>query len=528
MKLYNDYFDEYIHLFPSCNDYLNLAKYKYLKSKMENHLDLNHIKLQKQLFKKYLNKLKEKSNYKIYDKVLMYNLKENLESYRYNYNLTPINHQENFIAGILEMANGESSFIFENKKDYSIFIEKISKFNEMILSVIKNMDKGIQKKYTLPKIITIKLIEQLKELLKTKTYINKNIKYKLDFDFNNACEDIFILPIKKLINFLEKDYLPYSRKSIGMYDLPNGKNEYEFLVKCSTTLPNLSVNEIHEYGLSEVNRINNEMIKIKEKLNFKGTLKEFNKYLRKRDDLNYKSKKELLDLYKKTLNRINNTVIKHQFYSNVNGKCDIVPVPKYNEDFSAEAYYMVGDIEKKRNGKFYINLKNIKDNSKMELESLTLHEANPGHHYQLTYVIENSNIPLFLKCGNNDAYEEGWALYCENLGDYKTLESYYGKLIMEMVRALRLVVDTGIHYYGWSFEKTFKYYKNYSFDSDKQIKNQILRYIAIPTQALSYKIGERIILNLRDQFKGNIKDFHKKILEHGSIPLYLLIELFSN
>ena len=162
-----------------------------------------------------------------------------------------------------------------------------------------------------------------------------------------------------------------------------------------------------------------------------------------------------------------------------------------------------------------------------------MHEANPGHHYQITYVNESVKIPLFLKCYPNDAYQEGWALYCENLGKYKTYESYYGKLVLEMIRALRLVVDTGIHYYGWSYTKTFNYYKKYSFDTDSKIHDQILRYIALPSQALSYKIGERIILDLKKHFKSDLntknnssKEFHKKILEHGAIPLEILKELF--
>ena len=158
-----------------------------------------------------------------------------------------------------------------------------------------------------------------------------------------------------------------------------------------------------------------------------------------------------------------------------------------------------------------------------------MHESNPGHHYQSAYVIESKNIPLFVKIYLSEAYSEGWALYVENLGDYDNI-TLFGKYINEMLRAVRLVVDTGIHYYNWSYEKAFNYMKKYLFDSDDQIHTQVLRYIAIPSQALSYKMGEKFFLNLlkEEQQKPNfnIKKFHNKILEHGSIPLFLLKEKF--
>tara|TARA_B110001469_G_C9616325_1_gene306874 strand:+ start:30 stop:1610 length:1581 start_codon:yes stop_codon:yes gene_type:complete len=526
MKLYDKYVDDLIHLYPSFNDYLNLDKYKHLKHKLENTLDECHLKKQKEFYTKYLKLISKKKRKNVYDKTLLYMCDEALESYKYNYDLIPINHQENFLGYILEWASGESVFSFTKKDDYINFIEKIQVFSDIVISIIDNMKMGIKKRYTMPKIICIKLIEQLEELLSTKTYINNSIKIKLDFDFNDTCESIFVPPLKKLITFLKEEYINYCRTTIGMCGLPNGIKEYKFLVKTATTMSNITVDSIYNYGVQEVNRIYDLMHQIKDKMEFKGSLKEFNNYLNRRKDMNFKSKEELLNTYKKQLSSINRSIMRTQFYDNIKSKCEIIPVPKYNEKFSAEAYYMPGDLDMKRNGKFYINLRDIKENNHMEVESLTLHEANPGHHYQLTYVNENPNIPLFIKIATNDAYQEGWALYCENLGKYKTYESYYGKLILEMIRALRLVVDTGIHYYGWSYDKTFKYYRKYCFDSDYQIHNQLLRYISIPTQALSYKIGERVILDLKQKFKGRAKDFHRKILEHGSLPLDILVSLF--
>ena len=529
MPIYDKYFDEYINLTPSLNDYLNLSKYKFLKNKLENPYSLEYKFKNIELFNKYISKLNKIKYPTIYEHVLYYICTENLKYYNYKFNLTPINHQENLIYDLLECANGNGIYIFYNKSDYSKFIDKISIFSEIVDSIITNMTNGIKHKYTLPKIMTSKLIAQLKDLITNKSYINSNIKFKLDFDFNKKCGEIFKPPIIKLIDFLETEYLNQCRNTIGMCYQPNGYNEYKYLIKLSTTLDNIKADDIHKYGLQEVTRIYSEMNKIKDKMNFNGTLKEFNNFLRQKKDINFKSSEELLQSYKDEIQSINRTIMKTQFHDNIKGRCKILGIPKYNEEYSPEAYYIPSDIERQRSAKFYINLKNIKNNSKMEVESLTLHETLPGHHYQITYVNENDNIPLFLKAYNNDAYQEGWALYCENLGKYKTYESYFGKLILELLRAIRLVVDTGIHYYGWSYSKAFKYIKKYSFDSDENIKSQIDRYIVLPTQALSYKIGEKIILELKSKFKkkgGNSKDFHRKILEHGPLPLEMLIKLF--
>lgn len=513
MKIYDDYFHEIMLLSPSIYHYLNIPKYKDLKKKLENNLSGSYVKQHKELQLNYLQKLLKKRHPTIYDKTLIYICDEILDYYKYDYNLTPINHEDNIINDILKMANGNGLYIFSNEKDYSDFIKKIKIFDEIVESIILNMKYGIKKKYTLPKILTIKLIEQLKKLLETQSYKNNNIKYKLQFDFNKECSDIFIPNINKLIRFLEEDYLPYSRDTIGMRYLPNGFREYKFLVKCFTTLKDIKVEDIYNYGLKEVERIHNLMIKIKNNMEFKGNLKNFNKYLVKQRDLKFNSNKNVLDNFKETLYSINKTIMKTQFHNNVKGKCTIIS----NDDFSYKTY----DIK----NKMYINLQKLNKN---KLESLKINENNLGDHYQISYVNETDKIPLFLKVYSNYAYQEGWDLYCESLGKYKTYESYFGKLILEMIRALRLVVDTGIHFYGWDFEKALKFYKRFSFESDEQIKRNLYRYIALPGYALSYKIGEKVILDLKKRFKkynrykGSSKDFHKNILQHGHIPFELL------
>ena len=526
MSLYQKFFEEELQLIPSTNEYLNLSQYKYLNSQLENPYDSSHIFHQKKLYKKYLNLMRKKQLKSLYDKCLEYICSINLSSYNYNFDLTPLNHQENIIEHYVECASGHSIINFENKQSYHDFLSKISKLDCIVNSIIKNMERGISLKYTMPKLIAKEVEDQFKSILKNKSYKNNNIQFDLGYNYNDKLDEIFIPMLNKLIKFM-KFYKKYCRQSIGMCELPNGINEYRFLARNQLTLKNVNIPNIHKYGIQEVKRIHNEMLEIKDKLSFKGTLTQFNEYIHNRDDLKFKSESEIIKVYQNIYDEINKDVIKKQFSEKVNEKCEIVKVPKFNEMYTAEAYYMPGDLEKKRKGKFYINMKDIKDNNKIEVESLFLHEAVPGHHYQITYVNQNPNIPMFIKTLESCAYEEGWALYCELLGTYKTLESYYGKLVLEMIRALRLVVDTGIHYYGWSYEKAYNYYKKYSFNGPLQLKTQILRYIALPGQALCYKIGEKIILDLKKNFQGDIKKFHTKILENGPIPLWLLKDTFK-
>jgi uncharacterized protein (DUF885 family) len=528
MKIYDDYFHETMLLNPSSNDSLNLSKYKYLKNRMENSFDKDHIEKNKKLHLKYLEKIKKKNKLNIFDKTLIYSCENYLEYFKYNLELIPINHQENIITYILENAGGDFCYSYKIKKDYDDFLIKMENFESIVNCIIENMKIGIKKKVVLPKVLTEKLMEQLESCIKTKPYYNKKITITLNYNYNKKLDNIFVGPITNLIKFLKTVYLKNSSNKIGLCHLPNGINMYKYLVRSSLTIKNINIDKMHKFGLDEVKNIHKKMIDLKNKLKFKGSLPEFNKYLKNKKSLQFKNSNELLTLYRNEIKKIDETIIPQYFNSNVNikNKCLVEPVPKYNEDFSAEAYYMHGDLENTRNGKFYINLKNIKDNSKIEIESLTLHEVNPGHHFQITYHNE-SNLPLFIKTFNNDCYCEGWALYCENLGTYTDLESFYGKLIMEMIRALRIVVDSGIHYYGWTYKKAFDYYKKYSFDSDPQIHNQILRYIAIPTQALTYKMGEKFIFDLGADFKGNVKDFHSKFLQYGPVPLFLLKEEFK-
>lgn len=524
--IYIMYFNELINLFPTINDALNLKKYKHLKKRFENSINPSHIKLQKEFYYKYLKLVEAIPNKTIFDQVLLYDIKTAISSLKFNYHLLPLDHENNPVAWFCEMANGSSIYDFKTQQDYHDFINKTQEFILFLENCLINMKIGIQKKVILPKILTQKLLKQLKDIIKTKPYINKKVPKTLKIDFNKKIEDLLLPIIKKIVVFIIKEYLPNSRKSYGVSSLPNGEAMYRNIVKNYTSLNNITIKSIHNYGLQEVNRIYQEMHNVKDKMNFKGTIDQFNKYFKSAQYLKFKNEADVITSYKKMQTHIDKTILSKKFTNKIPQNAIITKVPKYNEKYAPSAYYMPPNLDLTRQGKFYINLKKINDLSKAEIESLTLHEALPGHHYQLTDMMLQK-LPMFIKISDQTAYIEGWGLYCENLGEYKTPESYYGKLNMEMMRAIRLVVDTGLHYYQWSPQKCINFFKKYSFYSQDEIETEVYRYMAYPGQALAYKIGEKTFLDLKNKFKGTEKKFHDQCLKYGPIPLDILVKSFN-
>ena len=530
MKLYKSYFKEFIELFPTLQDNLQLKEYKYLQKHYENSLSIEHVENQKKLYNKYLILLKNKK-LDHYGKVLKQTLEIYLDAFKTNLDLMPLEHMDNPIPFFCEDASGNLFYKFKTHQDYYDFLNKTREFKEYINSCIEKMREGIKKKITLPKILAEKLLEQIKGIKKTKPYKNNNVPKNLKFNFNIEIEYHIDNMLKNLIFFLENEYIKNCRQTFGLSQLKDGKKMYKYLIKSYTSL-DIDPLEIHQYGLEEVTRIHKEMLIIKDKLGFKDNLDKFNEYLINRKDLKFKSGDEVLKTYRNELKKINNTVIKNQFKDKISHECLIVRVPKFNEDYAAGAYYIAGSVDGSRKGKYYMNLKKIDELTKMDVRSLTLHEANPGHHFQLTHMLDKDH-PLFIKSTTlaETGYVEGWGLYCENLGEYESLESLYGKLNMEMARALRLVIDTGIHYFNWSIKKSLNFMKKYQFESENKLLDHIFRYMAIPGQALTYKLGERIFLNLKKKYveKGNmnIKDFHYKCLRFGNMPINLLEKSFE-
>ena len=338
---------------------------------------------------------------------------------------------------------------------------------------------------------------------------------------------------RKFHDFLTNRYIPNCRESTGCRDLPNGRKWYQHRIHTMTTTK-LTPREIHAIGLREVKRIRAEMEGIKKKTGFKGSLGDFFKFLRTDERFYYKRGAALLAGYRDISKRADPELIK-LFGTLPRQPYGIRPVPSYIERSVTTAYYQPGSTTAGRPGYFYANTFNLTVRPKWEMEALTLHEAVPGHHLQLAIADELTGLPEFRKYGRYTVYIEGWALYAESLGTemgfYTDPYSKFGQLTYEMWRAIRLVVDTGLHDLGWSRQRAIDYFKANAGKTQHDIIVEIDRYIVWPGQALAYKMGELKIKELRAHAEKTLGDkfdirlFHDEILRHGALPLDILERL---
>ena len=325
-------------------------------------------------------------------------------------------------------------------------------------------------------------------------------------------------------------YLPNSRTTTGFLDIPYGKETYDYLIKLHTTT-NMTADQIHELGKEEVNRILLEMEDAKNKIGFKGDIKEFFEFIRTSpEQMPFTEPQEVIDNFNQIKEKIN---AKFDDVFDLRPKADfIVKRTEAFREASAAAEYVPGTKDASRPGIFYVPIPEILKYNKFSDEALFLHEATPGHHYQLSLQQENKDLPKFLHPESMGVFVEGWALYAESLGKelglYDDPIQYFGMLSMEMHRAIRLVVDTGMHSKGWTREEAIQYSLDNEAASEESIISEIERYMATPGQALSYKIGQIKIRELRTKAeiqldeKFDIREFHNQILNSGSLPLVLL------
>jgi uncharacterized protein (DUF885 family) len=330
--------------------------------------------------------------------------------------------------------------------------------------------------------------------------------------------------------FFEQDYLPASRNTIAAADLPDGKAYYDFLAAQFTTT-DLTADQIHAIGLKEVARIRIEMEKVRREVGFEGELPAFFEYLRTDPKFFYNSPAELLEAYQAISKRIDPELVK-VFKVIPRLPYGVRPIPDNIAPDTTTAYYQPGALDGSRAGYYYVNLYKPDVRPKWEMMPLSLHEAVPGHHFQFARGMELADVPRFRRVGYFTAYGEGWGLYAERLGyDMGLYDDPYdrmGQLAYDMWRAVRLVVDTGMHSKGWSRDRAIAYFKDNAPKTEQDIVNEIDRYIGNPGQALAYKIGQLKISELRDRAsrrlgaKFDLRDFNDAVLAIGSVPLAVL------
>lgn len=505
---------------------------------------------QSAFYKKFENQLKtvdtialtpeEKNSYDI----IKWEVAVGKDLLKYETNLMPIHQFWGTHLTLGQYAGGTSAQPFKTVKDYSNFLKRMDLFSVWIDSAIVYMKKGIDKGIVLPKALTLKVIPQFESMV-TKN-VEDNLFYTslklfpsditieqqndLKVRYTNTIKEKLEPQFIKMSSFLKNEYLAASRNSSGIGSLPNGKELYKVYAKQWTTTSK-TPEEIHALGLKEVARIKAEMEKVKDQVGFKGTINEFFEHVRTKPELMaFKTPEEVIANFEKIHTTIKPNVDK---LFSLQPKCafQIKRTEAFREK-TASAEYNQGSADGTRPGVFYVPIPDVKTYNCYGDEDLFLHEAIPGHHFQISLQQENNELPNFRKYAWFGAYGEGWALYTESLGKelglYTDPYQYFGMLGNEMHRAVRLVVDTGIHNKGWTREQAIAYSLENEAESEAGIIAEIERYMAIPGQALSYKMGQLKILELRklaqDKLKRtfDIKVFHQKILESGVLPLALL------
>ena len=459
-------------------------------------------------------------------------------------NLLPVHQFWGTHLTMGQFAGGTGAQPFKTEKDYTNFLKRMDKYAVWIDSAMVYMKKGLAKGVVLPKSLTVKLIPQFAEMATPNIEDNlfysaiklmpasfpDSIKEDLTAKYTATINTKLIPQYKKMADFLNKEYLPASRTTSGIGSLPFGKELYATYVKQWTTTE-MTPEQIHELGLKEVARLTAEMEKVKTQVGFKGTLIEFFEEVRNKKELKpFTKPEEVIANFQSIYTRIKPNVDK-LFALQPQTKFEIRRTEAFREQ-TASAEYNQGTADGTRPGIFYVPIPDVANYNMYGDEDLFLHEAIPGHHFQISLQQENESLPDFRKFNWFGAYGEGWALYTESLGKelglYQDPYQYFGMLGNEMHRAVRLVVDTGLHSKGWTREQAIKYSLANEAESEASIIPEIERYMAIPGQALSYKIGQLKIMELRKKAetkmgaKFDIKKFHEKVLESGVMPLALL------
>ncbi len=444
-----------------------------------------------------------------------------------------------------QLGSGQGVQPFKTEKDYNDWISRMKQFSIWSDSAIIGFKKGIKANYILPKAIVLKMIPQMEAM--TITDSSKNIFYgpvkmfpssfsdslkkEMYQKYADAINTYIIPPYKKLGAFLKNEYLPAARTSTGYSTLPNGEKIYDYLIRYWTTT-NKTADEIYNTGLAEVKRIRNEMETVKNETGFKGSLDSFFEYMKTNKKFTpYKTPEDVLNAFRDIKKRIDPN-LKKMF-----GRTPKTPFEiRQTEAFraaSASAEYNQGSPDGSRPGIFYVPILDAtKFNTTSGMESLFLHEAIPGHHYQISLQQEDTSLPKFRRFAWYGAMGEGWALYCESLGKelglYTDPYQHMGALGDDIHRGIRLVVDVGMHLKGMTREQAIKYMMDNEAISKEGATAEIERYMVIPGQALSYKIGALKIRELLEKYQkelGNkfiLSDFHDELLKDGVMPLDIM------
>ncbi|MGY1424355.1 DUF885 domain-containing protein [Lysobacter sp. A289] len=546
-EMYAQYWEEYLKLNPLAATFQGDPRYN---DQMPNYLSEQYRQKSHDFTQRWLDKVEAIGSDGLEGQALLsYEIfvedaEDELASEQFPGWMQPINQFYNLASMAVQLGSGTSAQPFKTVEDYAAWRKRASQTPVLFDQAIANMKLGVEAGVVQPKVLMDNVVDQLDALIKDKpeeTLFWKPIesmpesfpeadKERIAAEYRKMIDTELMPAYRELREYIANDYMSHARDTVGMATLPNGEAWYAFNAHKSTTT-DLSPSQIHQIGLDEVARIHGEIHKVMEEAGFKGTLQEFFEFMKTDPQFSFDSEEALLTYYRSLEDKINQK-IPEQFSLIPKAGFEIRPVEAFRAKSAAGGSYMTPSEDGSRPGIFYVNTYDLPTRKTWDAEDLYLHEAIPGHHFQLALQQELTGLPDFRRFGGQTAFIEGWGLYAESLGKdlgvYEDPYSYFGYLQNELWRAIRLVVDTGLHSKSWTRQQVIDYMLENSAESETQATAEAERYMAIPGQALAYKIGALKIQELRDKAeaalgeKFDVREFHAEVLKDGSVPLDVL------
>ena len=542
-----DYFEEFLALNPITATSIGDHRYD---DQFPNSIGTAHMERVLAMHQKFLDRARSIDSTALSGQdLLSYEIfvsqrQNDIEGFDFPDHLIPINQffsVPNFFA---MMGSGSSLQPFGTVTDYENWLGRINGFAEWANQAKANMRLGMERGVVQPRIIMERVLPQLKAHIVSdpeqsvfyRPVVNMPESFseadrdRLERRYRNAIASRVVPAYQALHDFIKHEYMPQARESVGLSELPNGDAWYAYNVRVITTT-DLTPEQIHEIGKREVARIQDEIRAVMTATGFKGSLQDFYEFLNSNSDFYYATRGELIDGYRALRKDVEEKALR-LFYALPEADYEIRAVEPFREKSSSGASYQAASPDGSRPGIFYVNAYDLSARPKWAMESLFLHEAVPGHHFQISVQRGLESLPRFRRFGGYTAYIEGWGLYAESLGKemgvYTDPYQYVGALQAELWRAIRLVVDTGLHHKRWTRQQVLDFmYANAAIKEARAV-SEAERFIAIPGQALAYKVGQLKIRELRDRAEKalgarfDVKEFHALILNDGALPLDVL------
>jgi len=544
--IFESYFEAYLKLFPTFASEIGDHRYD---DQLENAISESHIAAQKDLAARTLAELEQVDSNRLDAErqlslsLLSYNLKDALEGFKFPQQLLPVRQLASLAVEFPLLASGTGIHPFKTVTDYDNFLKRIQSFDTWIDTAIANMRRAIATNIVQPRPVIERALPQLEAMIvsdaKASLFyrpisqlppgFSAADRERLTHAYASAIDQILIPGYRRLVEFLRKEYLAQTRKTFAWSELPNGNAWYDYLVRNQTTTE-LTPDEIFAIGEKEIDRIKGEMERLRRASGFQGTLSEYGRDLSEKAPRGYSSRADLIKGYEGIQRSISPHLAK-LFGRMPKSPFEVRTIEEYREQ-SAPSQYWSATPDGSRPGIFYVNARGIETNPRRVSEPLFLHEAIPGHHFQISIQREQRGLPSFQRFADYTAFTEGWALYAESLvaelGLYTDASQSFSRLNSELFRAVRLMVDVGLHRKGWSREQAIKFIIDTTGGGESGASSEVDRYIAVPAQALGYKIGQLKIAALRAKAekilgaKFDIRAFHDELLKDGALPLSIL------